>query len=47
MLKERKGQEEMQREHKKIVMKEKIQEWLMMKKEQVDNHFKHVNIKTG
>lgn len=28
----------MQREQKKIVMEEKIQEWLNMKKEQVDRH---------
>lgn len=38
MLKERKEQEKMQREQKKIVMEEKIQEWLNMKKEQVDRH---------
>lgn len=36
MLKERKEQEKMQRERKKFVIEEKIQEWLNMKKEQVD-----------
>lgn len=36
MLKERKEQEKMQQERKKFVMEEKIQEWLNMKKEQVD-----------
>lgn len=38
MLKERKEKEKMQREQKKFVMEEKIQEWLNMKKEQVDHH---------
>lgn len=43
MLKERKEQEKMQRERKKFVMEEKIQEWLNMKKEQVDQCFKLSN----
>lgn len=36
MLKERKEQEKQQQEQKKFVMEEKIQEWLNIKKEQVD-----------
>lgn len=36
----------MKREEKKIVMEEKIQEWLNMKKEQVDHRFKLIIVLT-
>lgn len=37
LLKEKQEEEEREREQKKIVMEEKIQEWLKMKREQVQN----------